>query len=390
MKREDFNRKILKKGLFKNTRKTSGEEKTRKETPAGPSAISAEKRAPEGMRQLPETLQVVKFRLNEYEFGLDISQIEKVIWMVEITKVPNAPSILEGIIDLQGRIIPVIDLHKVLGLAWGDYRKDTQIIIATTGDKELGIIIDKIQHVININSRDILMPDKNVPHKEILLGVAETSGGLMPILDLEKVIPLNEEELENLVFDEKQKAKGMPAVEAENEELRNLFHKRALDLAEKREVKEEDTENFLVFAIENEWYALDLTNIKEELVPFSIVPLPSVSSSVLGVINLRGDILAVVDLKSLFELSRGEEKSPKSRFIVIEKGDAKFCLVVDKVEEIYNLPLNSIEPPLSTIEEVKMGYLKGEISYMDKLIGLIDLDNIIKAVSGSGEVRGLK
>ncbi len=379
---EDFEKKILKKGLFKKTKNMPSKNKAAENKDS--SAPSNETGSPE---TLPQTLKIVKFRLENYEFGVDVNQIEKVVWMVEITKVPNAPGIMEGIIDFQGRLVPVIDLHKILGLSARNYKKDTQIIITKVEGKILGLIIDKIQKVFSLERDDIIQPDESIPLREMLSGVAETPLGLMPIIDLGKVISLKEGELKQLAGKYSSLEKIMEDESEETRELREVFHERAMELAEKREEKEEDREDFLVFALGKEWYALDLENIKEELRPSQVVPLPSLSPSVLGVINLRGDILAVISLKKLFQLSDSHEEDNFTRFIVIEKENMKFCLVVDKVEEIFSFPLNSIDPPLSTLEQSKLNYLKGEVNHMNRLIGIINLDNIIRVVSESAGVK---
>ncbi len=386
---KEFNKDILKKGLFKNTRKKSADENSaareekENQKPGAEAASEKQTKTPfvEKIKELPEELKVVKFKLGQYEFGIEVNQIKKIIWMVEITRVPNAPGIIEGIIDIQGSVIPVIDLHKILGMGNVKYKKDTQIIIARMQDKEVGIIIDNIVNDFKLSRKDIILPGENIPHRDILMGVAETASGLLPILDISEVISRKEEELKEVVFDDVRAAEKLSKMEVEDEELRELFHSRAMDLAEKKDIKEEDTEKYLIFSIVGEWYCLDLEHIKEELVPFSIIPLPSVQRCIKGVINLRGDILAVVDLKKLFGLPSEKQNIRQSKFIVIEKENLKFCLLVDKVEGVFNLPVNSIEPPLSTIDDVKVNYLKGEINYMDKLIGLINLENVIEAVS---------
>ncbi|MGM0568111.1 MAG: chemotaxis protein CheW [Elusimicrobiota bacterium] len=383
--RDKFDKnELLKKGLFKNTRngfdsgnaKTEDSHKEKQNADSVRPEGSVEEKAAKSFSKL----QVVSFRLGDSEYGLDVKQIEKVIWMVEITKVPKAGGIIEGIIDLKGRIVPVADLRKILGGGRSKYTKDTQIIISKSGEKEFGIIIDNIIRVFSLDSSEIIFPNESLPRKEFLMGAGETKEGLLPLLDLEKIVSVEDEKIESTVSDLMDDSENVSEIEVKDSKLKELFHRRALELAEKKEVKKKKTEDYLVFNVEKESYAIELKNIKEVLLPLSIVPLPSSPGWLLGVINLRGDILAVMDLKKLFGLKDEKDSNGEQRLVVIEKEDVKFCLLVDGVKDIFALPVESIDPPLSTLKQVKAGYLKGEVSYGKDLIALINLDNMIKSV----------
>src|SRR5579872_7625060 len=97
-----------------------------------------------------EIVQVVSFQLGSEEYGVDISQVQEIIRMVEITHVPRAPHFMEGVINLRGQLIPIIDLRTRFGMPRIEATKDTRIIVTEIGSKRVGIVVDSVSEVINI------------------------------------------------------------------------------------------------------------------------------------------------------------------------------------------------------------------------------------------------
>ena len=99
-----------------------------------------------------ELLQLVSFNLDEEEFGVDILKVREINKMLQITRVPNSPHYVEGVINLRGRIIPVVDLRAKVGLEKKSYNKDTRIIVVEIADKTIGFIVDKVSEVLDRKS----------------------------------------------------------------------------------------------------------------------------------------------------------------------------------------------------------------------------------------------
>ncbi|HEY9180646.1 MAG TPA: chemotaxis protein CheW, partial [Candidatus Baltobacteraceae bacterium] len=97
-----------------------------------------------------ERIQVVSFHLGSEEYGVDISQVQEIIRMVEITHVPRAPRFMEGVINLRGQLIPIIDLRTRFSMPRSEHTKSTRIVVTEIGSKKVGIIVDAVSEVINI------------------------------------------------------------------------------------------------------------------------------------------------------------------------------------------------------------------------------------------------
>lgn len=145
-----------------------------------------------------EELKVIVFRLKNEEYGVEVKQIKSIERMEHITRVPNTPPFVKGVINLRGVVIPIIDLRKRFGLDQNDYNDSTRIIIVNVDDMEVGLIVDAANDVIDIPVEAIEPPPKVVGTVEsvYLRGVAKLSERLLILLNLDKV--LNPEEIKRL------------------------------------------------------------------------------------------------------------------------------------------------------------------------------------------------
>ncbi|MGA1847319.1 chemotaxis protein CheW [Deferribacter abyssi] len=142
--------------------------------------------------------QFVIFTLLDEKFAIDIMKVDEIIRMMEITPIPKANYFIEGIINLRGKVIPVIDLKKKLGLEETEYTKTTRIIVVNIRNKKIGVIVDSVDEVVRIDDNKI----EDAPavssgiDDNFVTGVAKTDKGLIIIIDIEKVF--SEEETDSL------------------------------------------------------------------------------------------------------------------------------------------------------------------------------------------------
>ena len=146
-----------------------------------------------------EVLQMVSFVLNEEEFGVDILKVQEIIRIVELTRVPNAPHFVEGVINLRGRIVPVIDLRKRFGLPQNEFDKNSRIVIGAVNNLVVGFLVDKVKEVLRVPKAVIEPPPEitSTIHTDYIIGVAKLDDRLLIVLDLEKILaPSEKNELE--------------------------------------------------------------------------------------------------------------------------------------------------------------------------------------------------
>lgn len=140
--------------------------------------------------QRDEILQLVTFRLGAEEFGVDIHALQEIIRMQTITRVPKAPPFVEGVINLRGQVIPVIDLRKRIGMPAATHDKSTRIMVVQLTRKTVGFVVDAVGEVKRIPSRTVEPPPPIVAgiESEYIQGVGKLDDRLLILLDLNKLL----------------------------------------------------------------------------------------------------------------------------------------------------------------------------------------------------------
>ncbi|MDK2896638.1 MAG: purine-binding chemotaxis protein CheW [Candidatus Atribacteria bacterium] len=149
-------------------------------------------------------LQLVAFMLGEETYGVDISQVEEIIRFQPVTRVPGAPDFVEGVINLRGRVIPVIDLRKRFNLGQKELTKSTRVMVVEVSPHTVGMIVDAVDEVLRINEEQIEPPSPLIASidAEYIQGVGKLEDKLIILLDLSSV--LSKEETEDLTRLEKE------------------------------------------------------------------------------------------------------------------------------------------------------------------------------------------
>ncbi len=143
--------------------------------------------------QAGELLQLVSFNIGSEEFGVDILKVQEINRMVDITRVPQAPHYVEGVINLRGKVIPIVDLRKRFNLEEKEYDKNTRIVVVDISGNIMGMVVDSVSEVLRLPSNTIEAPPEIVAsiNSEYIKGVAKLEDRLLIFLDLSKVIDVS-------------------------------------------------------------------------------------------------------------------------------------------------------------------------------------------------------
>ncbi len=138
--------------------------------------------------------QLVIFELGAEYFGIDISLVEGINKMLEITKIPQSPAYLEGITNLRGSVLPVIDLHVRFGMPSQERTNETRIMVANLDGVKVGMVVSAVSEVLTIDDSVIEPPPPMVSNinSEFITGVAKIDKRLVILLDLAKVLTVEE------------------------------------------------------------------------------------------------------------------------------------------------------------------------------------------------------
>jgi purine-binding chemotaxis protein CheW len=143
---------------------------------------------------MDKDLQIVGFRIGDETYGVRISAVREIVRVPAVTAVPNAPDYIEGVINLRGKIIPVMDLRKRFGIKNVEPNKKNRILVVELENKVLGLIVNSASEVLKIPPSDIEMPNSMFQEGEIsyVTGVGKLNGRLVILLDIGKLLQRGE------------------------------------------------------------------------------------------------------------------------------------------------------------------------------------------------------
>lgn len=134
------------------------------------------------------------FTLDEQRFALHLSSVERVFRMVEITPLPKAPEIVLGVINLHGRIIPVVNIRRRFRFPEREEDLSDQLIIAHTSRRMVAMMVDSVSDIIERSEPEVIAAEKIFPGLEYIEGAVKLEDGIVLIHDLDRFLSLDEEE----------------------------------------------------------------------------------------------------------------------------------------------------------------------------------------------------
>ncbi|NJD52104.1 MAG: chemotaxis protein CheW [Candidatus Methanoperedens sp.] len=155
----------------------------------------AEKQPQDAKAKSGDELQLVVFNIGTEEFGVEIMNVQEIIRMTNITKIPQASGYVKGIINLRGRIIVVINLNVILGVESKEHNENTRIIVADIGETVMGFVVDAVSEVIRLPESSVEPAPAVIANKigtEYVRGVGKMKDRLLILLDLDKILGANE------------------------------------------------------------------------------------------------------------------------------------------------------------------------------------------------------
>lgn len=310
--------------------------------------------------------QFVTFALEGEVFALNMAPVQEIIRVPEIVKVPKSSSSLMGLANLRGKVLPVINLRKVFGLADKSLDEANRVIVVDLG-QVLGFLVDNVYSVIEVEETKIESAEdiQSIIKSDFLKGVIKDVGRfkMVMMLDLEKVV---EKEFSQAIQTSSQEY-GVRSFEKTEEE-------EAI-----KEAKEE--RQFVSFLVAGEEYAIPIESVQEiVLVPEHITKVPNSESTILGIMNLRNKVLPLASLRRLFGFPE-ESLTEQSRIVVLSLGELSVGIVVDNVREVLRVPEALIEPVPPIIVQNETNFEITEICRLNdgkRLVSIISVPNLFK------------
>ncbi|MGK9368418.1 chemotaxis protein CheW [Melioribacter sp. Ez-97] len=141
-----------------------------------------------------DILQLVSFKIGKEEFGIDILKVQEINRMLNLTKVPNAPYYIDGVVNLRGRIIPIVNLRAKLGMERREADRNSRIVVVELSGKTIGFLVDEVSEVLRIPESITEQPPAMVAgvDSSFIRAIGKLEDRLLILLDLEKVLSAEE------------------------------------------------------------------------------------------------------------------------------------------------------------------------------------------------------
>ena len=341
------------------------------------------------------------FRLHELIYGIETLLVKEILQLPELKIIPETPGDIIGVLYLRYRTIPVMHLDRRLGQPVRDCQISDRLIVVQWQNIEMGVIVNEVLDVVDISSDDLEPePDygrENHLNSAFIANIATFDERSIILLNPETLIRQPEEipyYLEQAQFTEEIAQLdnlGIEALESENkailgnffelycpqatEKERDIFRQRAkeLQLPLLEAWESEGSMALAVFRLGEEYFSCDLALVREFIDIETITCIPCCPSHIVGNINLRGEIITVVDIRSLLHSSQTEEPN---KAIVVQIDDLSVAIVVDEIFDVFNIDREQLSPvPTGVATEIKP-YIQGMAIYNEYLLSTLDLAKI--------------
>lgn len=333
----------------------SMEQTARKETSGQNTAKDSGKREAENKI---EEVQLVSFLLGNEEFALEIENVREIIRYPEIVKVPNLPEYIKGVISLRDTLMPIVDMRIKLDTGNDEISESTRVVVVDADNTRFGLVVDRVYEVARIAKDTIFAPPQALSGEsgEQLKGIARVDGGKRIIMLLDPREIISREELQD---------------------IGNLENSEGSTGVEENFLDEMDEEQMVVFGLAGEQYGVRITQVQEINRLAKITKVPRAPRFVEGVINLRGDVIPVIDLRKRFEIE-SKNYNEFTRVIVSDINNKKIGIIVDEVLEVLRISHQLVEDAPDILQNQQMhSFMDGIANLEKRMIMMLNLENIL-------------
>ncbi|MCU0544591.1 MAG: chemotaxis protein CheW [Oscillatoriaceae cyanobacterium Prado104] len=361
-----------------------------------------------------ETKPYLIFKQNGLLCAIEASCVREIFFLPELTPIAGAPHDIVGAIDLRGAILPVMDLNLRFGYALQEYRLTDSVIVVKWQEFRLGMIVELVREVKNIPTDAITghlsygREEANISHY-FVAGIARCEADIVTLLDVDRLIRYSPETAEALgslsasntedatsedtaaeilaqeidakLLVEDGKVFNKPHVFCPNATLEEkaIFRERADNLRLRGERENSTAINMplAVVALNGEYFAINLAIVREFTNIRQVTPVPCTPDRIVGNMNLRGEIVTLVDIRNILNMEVTENSLSKSKAIVVEVAGFVAGIVVDEILDIVYLNLSELAPIPAALHLTNQEYLRGTALYGEKMMAVMNLEKLL-------------
>jgi purine-binding chemotaxis protein CheW len=327
-------------------------------------AISCAAVADEDEINVSDELQLVSFKVAGQEYAIVIEDVQEIVQVPEtIIHVPHSEHHVIGVMTLRNRLLPLVDLRRMFGLPASQLDEKSRLIVLSLGAGSVGLAVDGVSEVLRVARTQV---DSMPP----LLAKDGALADIAAICRLEEGKRLVSIITTHNLFDNPAIKEALNTVNEGNPE-------NSVDSNEQDETLDDD-EQLVIFRLDKEEFGVPINNVQEIVrVPEELVHVPGAPEFVEGVINLRGSVLPVIDLRLRLGLPR-VSRSDGQRIMVFLIAGLRTGFIVDQVAEVLKIAKELIEPsPQLSGRQSKLLSRMANMEKQRRMVQLLDPGQLI-------------
>lgn len=313
-----------------------------------------------------DELQLVSFEVADQEYAMAIEDVQEIVQIPEeIIHVPHADSHVVGVMTLRNRLLPLVNLRRMFDLPDRENDDHSRIVVVSLGSSSVGVVMDSVNEVLRVAKSDV----------DAMPGLLARDGDLG---DISEICRLNN-------------GKRLVSIISADNLFRHSAVKEALTTVETLtddnnqendvdpdDMTSDDDEQVVVFRLDKEEFGVPIDSVQEIVrVPEELTHVPKAPPFVEGVINLRGSVLPVIDLRRRLGMPT-VERSDRQRVMVFLISGMRTGFIVDSVAEVLKIHKSAIEPaPHLSVEQAKLMARMANLEKQKRMVQLIEPAHLI-------------
>ena len=306
-----------------------------------------------------DELQLVSFDVDGQEYAIAIEDVQEIVQVPEaVIHVPRSESHVLGVMTLRSRLLPLVNLRSMFALPHRDLDEKSRIVVLTLGGVSVGVVVDAVSEVLRVSKSGV----------DALPAMLAREGNLAEVTSICRLD--DGKRLVSIVtarnlFGHSVIKEALSAVNETEQEIEQETKKLDENL--------DDDEQVVIFRLGKEEFGAPIASVQEIVrVPEQLIRVPKAPSFVEGIINLRGTVLPVIDLRLRLGLHQ-VERTDRQRIMVFLISDVRTGFIVDQVAEVLRIPKGAIEPaPQLSTEQSCLLSRMANLEKQKRMVQLID------------------
>jgi purine-binding chemotaxis protein CheW len=362
------------------------------------------------------TSDFLTFRLRQLQYGIPVSYVREIFPLPEINPVPEAPGDIIGLLNWRGKVLPIMHLDRRLGHAMPPCRLSDRVIVIEWQGIQVGVIVDQVEDVLSLDEhlieQDFAYGRENHINTAFLAGIAKLETKMLLLLNTDALIRLADE-VAILIWERQLQAPATETAIAAHQESapndraefdtevqttseaepittnfyalycpnatvadRAIFQRRAEEIKQSHEEDSRaETIPIAILGLGGEYFGLKLDAVREFVDLPKVNPIPCCPPHILGNLNLRGEVVTLIDIKATLNL-KAEQQQGKPKVAIAQVGEVVAGIAIDDIWDI--LYINEEDLANSAGSETNL-WIQGVATYQNKMVSVLNLPQLFQS-----------